>query len=228
MKSKIKLIIVFSFCSFVFFLPKNICRMKNIEDNPVNQSNNKNPKIEAVSDCNYTLASSLEGIVIPEDIKKNLRLVNVYYYSFDGKLHKGQLVINKNLVNDIKIVFKEIRKEKFPIAKVVPIVAYTWSDSASMADDNTSAFNYRVIKGTDRLSNHAFGIAIDINPKLNPQITKDAILPSNGSYRTAKAGTITENSFLVRLFKKLGWSWGGDWKSSKDYQHFEKKINWRN
>lgn len=178
---------------------------------------------KAIIDCNYTLSEALAGIRIPAWIRKNLRLVNVYYYSFDGKLHEGQLVINKFLVKDIKAIFREIKNRKFPIQRVIPIVRYGWSDDSSMKDDNTSAFNYRVVKGTHILSEHAYGRAIDINPWLNPQIKRGKIISDGAHYNPNKPGTITKNSFIVKAFLRRGWIWGGNWRSTKDYQHFEKR-----
>jgi hypothetical protein len=94
-----------------------------------------------------------------------------------------------------------------------------------MADNNTSAFNYRKVAGKNSLSNHSFGIAIDINPFQNPAIYSDGnISPKGASYDTKKAGTIDEKSFITIEFKKLGWTWGGDWNSLKDYQHFQKVM----
>ena len=179
-------------------------------------------KQQIISDCSYNLEEALSGRDIPADIKSELVLVNVEYYSFDGKIHRGQLVINKALKKDIIFIFKELKKIKFPIAKVIPVAAYKWSDSASMKDNNTSAFNYRFIKGTKKLSNHALGRAVDINPLFNPQIKKNEVLPPEGSYNPRRPGTITKNSEVVKFFKEKGWTWGGNWKNSKDYQHFEK------
>jgi hypothetical protein len=177
-----------------------------------------------IIDSDYTLEDALTGIKIPEAIKKNLRIVAVSYFSFDNKEHQGQLVIHKNLVSDIKFVFNMIKEKRFPISKVIPIVKYNWDDEQSMKDNNTSAFNYRFIIGTKKLSNHCFGTAIDINPLLNPFIRKDLIQPEGALYDPHKDGTIEGNSFIVKEFKKLGWTWGGDWKDRKDYQHFEKKL----
>lgn len=179
---------------------------------------------EIIIDSDYTLKDALTGIKIPDDIKKNLRIADVYYYSFDNKEHHGQIMIHKDLVADIKTVFEMINKKRFPIAKVIPIVKYNWNDEESMKDNNTSAFNYRFISGTQKLSNHSSGTAIDINPLLNPYIRKDLIQPEGVVYDPDKEGTITGNSFIVKEFKKLGWTWGGDWKDRKDYQHFEKKL----
>ncbi len=186
-------------------------------------TNNAYPqKDKAIIDCNYTFKESISKLDFPNEIKTNLRLVTVEYYSFDNKLHQGQIVVHKDLTEDIKSIFNLIEAKRFKIAKVIPIVYYNWSDDKSMEDNNTSAFNYRFVAGTKRLSNHATGKAIDINPFLNPQVFKDQVYPSTAKYNPEIEGTITANSFLVKEFKKLGWSWGGDWKRSKDYQHFEK------
>ncbi len=180
-------------------------------------------KDSVIVDSFYSLNQALNGKQIPGYIRKDLRIVNVFYYSFDGKIHEGQVVIHKNLVADIKKIFALMRKEKFPVAKAIPAVKYGWSDKLSMLDNNTSAFNYRDVKGTRLLSAHAAGRAIDINPFLNPQIKHNKEFPAGASYNPAKPGTITRNSFLVKAFLKMGWQWGGSWTTTKDYQHFEKR-----
>ncbi|MGB9702641.1 MAG: M15 family metallopeptidase [Candidatus Kapaibacteriota bacterium] len=178
-----------------------------------------------IIDCNYKFNEAIQGTTAPKEIIDNLILLDVEYYSFDNKLHRGQLVIHKNLKDDIQYIFNLIKNKKFPIEKVIPIVKYNWSDDASMADNNTSAFNYRKVAGKNSLSNHSFGIAIDINPFQNPAIYSDGtISPKGASYNTKKAGTIDEKSFITIEFKKLGWTWGGDWNSLKDYQHFQKVM----
>lgn len=175
-----------------------------------------------IIDCSYSFTEAVSNLYFPNDIKNNLIILTVRYYSFEDKLHQGQIVINKNLEEDIKSIFKLIEEKRFKVAKVIPIVFYNWSDEKSMLANNTSAFNYRFIAGTKRLSNHAMGKAIDINPFLNPQVFKDKVYPKSAKYNPKVEGTITADLFLVNEFKKMGWSWGGDWKDSKDYQHFEK------
>ncbi len=179
------------------------------------------PKI--IIDCNYTFEEALEGIEIPSSIINELTLVEVEYYSFDDKLHRGQLVVNKKAEKDIKIIFNLIRELKFPIAKVIPAVKYNWDDEASMKDNNTVAFNYRKVKGSKVLSAHSYGMAIDINPIQNPHIKGKITLPQIGKYDQKGKGTILHDSKLVKEFVNRGWHWGGRWRSSKDYQHFEKK-----
>jgi len=173
---------------------------------------------------NMKLEEAIFGTKAPKEIIDSLIIVDVEYYNFDKKLCKGQLVINYTLKEDILEAFELIKKLKFPIAKVIPIVKYNWDDNKSMADNNTSAFNYRFIANTNRLSNHSWGRAIDINPFQNPAIYNDGkISPSGAKYDTDAEGTLTANSDIVKFFKSRGWRWGGDWTSLKDYQHFDKQ-----
>jgi hypothetical protein len=185
---------------------------------------NQNEESGYVIDSEIEFEEAVAGHNIPQSVLDNLRLVNVYYYGFDDKLHKGQLVVHKDIVLDMIEIFELIRESRFPIGKVIPISKYGWSDEKSMQDNNTSAFNYRFISGSRVISNHAAGLAIDINPALNPYIKNGDSLPENCIYDTTKAGTILSDSELVKEFKRRGWQWGGDWKSLKDYQHFEKKL----
>ena len=168
-----------------------------------------------------TLAEALAGKEIPEEIRGNLALTDVPYLSFGGIEKIGQLVVHEILVEDVKYLFNALLERQFPIEKIVPIVAYDWDDDASMADNNTSAFNYRKIYRADRLSNHSYGRAIDINPLLNPYEGRDgSVVPPGATYDTNVPGTVTED--IAAIFKLRGWAWGGDWTSVKDWQHFEK------
>ena len=179
--------------------------------------------IKIIIDCRYTFEEAISGIEIPSSIISELRLLEVEYYSFDDKLHRGQVVVNKKVEKDIIAIFSLIKELKFPIAKVIPAVKYNWDDEASMNDNNTVAFNYRKVKGSKVLSAHSYGMAIDINPIQNPHVKGKVIQPPNAKYDPKVRGTILKDSEIVKEFIKRGWQWGGRWKSSKDYQHFEKK-----
>ena len=176
-----------------------------------------------IIDSDITLEQALSNDSIPASAKNKLDIVEIYYYSFDNKLHKGQLVIRKELVGDISAIFTEIKNSHFPINKVVPIIKYNWSDILSMEDNNTSAFNYRTVHSTKLISSHSLGIAIDINPLFNPQIKHGRVLPPGIVYDRSKPGTLTAGCIVVKAFIKRGWQWGGHWQTTKDYQHFEKK-----
>jgi len=164
----------------------------------------------------------------PPAIKNRQRIIDVLYYSFDNDVHKGQLVIDERLVEDIREVFRVALEFKFPFAWVLPISneqfleGGRWSDDLSMAANNTSAFNYREKTGGGTLSKHAYGFAIDINPQLNPYIKGDVVFPPGSVYNIDQPGTLSEGHPVVQAFLNLGWEWGGRWESLKDYQHFEK------
>jgi len=184
-----------------------------------------------IVDSNVTLSSALRKYAPPE-FKSRQRIVDVLYYSFDGKVHKGQVVIEKRLVRDIQRVFQVAFDNKFPITSVIPVSHDKFykngewnSDGQSMLSNNTSAFNYRVVTGGKKLSMHAYGFAIDINPVQNPYFKGKVVLPEGAVYDPAKPGTLTRNCPVVRVFINLGWDWGGNWKSLKDYQHFEKVLD---
>jgi len=168
-----------------------------------------------------TFEEALQGKEIPEEIRNNLTLVTVPYFSFDREVCEGQLVVHTEVANEVQEVFKKLFEMKFPIRQVVPIVAYNWDDDASMAANNTSAFNYRIIAGTNRLSHHATGRAIDINPVQNPYVGVDGVVaPASAMYDLTQQGTVTSD--IVSIFKSYGWEWGGDWTDRKDWQHFQK------
>jgi len=158
-------------------------------------------------------------------------MLEVLYYSFDGKIHKGQLVIDRRLAGDIREVFRVALATKFLINSVIPISHPRFyangkynEDDQSMMFNNTSAFNYRTATRSKNLSMHAYGFAIDINPVQNPYIKKRLVLPPGAVYDPRRPGTLTRNCPVVKAFLRLGWTWGGNWKSLKDYQHFEKAL----
>jgi peptidoglycan LD-endopeptidase CwlK len=191
-----------------------------------NQSFNQNAvqdHPEIIIDCKYSFEEAVSGIEIPGSIIKQLTLIDVEYYSFDNKLHKGQIVTNKKAVKDLIEIFDFIKSSKFPIDRVIPVVMFNWDDDISMNENNTTAFNYRKVKGFSVLSAHSYGLAIDINPLQNPHIKGKSVQPVKGNYNPKVRGTILRDSKLVGEFVKRGWQWGGRWRSSKDYQHFEKK-----
>jgi peptidoglycan L-alanyl-D-glutamate endopeptidase CwlK len=176
-----------------------------------------------IIDSQMSIAEAIDGTKAPEYMIRELCLVDVLYYSFDGELHQGQLVVHQSVRQEIEEIFALIRSERFPVARVIPIVHYGWSDNASMAANNTSAFNYRRVAGTRRLSRHATGHAVDINPIQNPVIYQDGrISPKGARYQPGISGTLSEDSLVVRAFIDRGWCWGRHFKSMMDHHHFQK------
>ncbi|MCX7001826.1 MAG: M15 family metallopeptidase [bacterium] len=176
-----------------------------------------------IIDSRLTRAESLAGTQAPDQVKDQMVMLDVRYYSFDNQLHQGQIVVDCDAQDDVQRIFRVMLHERFLIDKCIPLVHYAWSDDASMADNNTSGFNYRTIAGTNCLSNHSFGRAIDINPVQNPAIyANGSRAPQGAQYDPQAKGTLAAQGAIVKEFTHLGWRWGGDYKSFKDYQHFEK------
>ncbi len=176
-----------------------------------------------IIDSAMSFAEAVAGSTAPLEIIDSLSMVDVNYYSFDRKLHQGQIIADARLEDDIYEIFQLIEKIKFPVGKVIPIVAYSWEDGDSMADNNSSAFNFRVIANTSKLSLHSFGRAVDINPVQNPVIYPTGIIAPEGAvYRPRNKGAFHASHPVVQEFVKRGWHWGGNFEQPKDYHHFEK------
>lgn len=162
--------------------------------------------------------------------RADLRYVRFLHHGFDGEIHVGELVVNQAIASDIRDIFLELYEEEYPIEKAVLIDEYDADDEASMRDNNTSCFNFRVIAGSKSLSNHALGLAVDINPLYNPYVKAKngtvIVQPETASeYTDRKANCayyISEDDICCKAFVSRGFSWGGNWKSLKDYQHFER------
>lgn len=163
----------------------------------------------------------------PQNILMRQKIVDVTYVSFDGSVHQGQIVVDEDLVKDVQDAFALLLHEEFPITSVIPISdpRFHWDDNLSMKANNSSGFNYRLVANTARMSNHAYGRAIDINPKLNPFVSRSGeTSPEGAIWDPVKPGTITADSSIVRFFLSRGWEWGGNWTDRKDYQHFQKPL----
>lgn len=163
---------------------------------------------------------------------EDLAYVHVLHYDFEGQIQEGELICNQTIAQDLTEIFKELYDNQYPIEKIRLIDAYDADDDASMEDNNTSCFNYRVVEGKTTLSNHSYGLAIDVNPFYNPYVrTKDGntlVSPEDAvPYADRSADfpyKIDENDLCCQLFAEHGFTWGGNWNSVKDYQHFEKVI----
>ncbi len=182
-----------------------------------------NDESDVIIDSDYGFAEALAGTNAPLEIVDRLSLLDVCYFSFDGIKHQGQIIIDNTLEDDIADIFLLIEKLKFPVGKVIPICAYAWHDGDSMADNNSSSFNFRLIEGTNKLSLHSLGRAVDINPVQNPAIYPSGVVaPAGAVYDPKKAGALTAGHPVVKEFLKRGWRWGGNFEQPKDYHHFEK------
>ncbi|MGW7329673.1 M15 family metallopeptidase [Streptomyces sp. NPDC054840] len=167
-------------------------------------------------------ATLRDGCPVPPE---RLRLVRMNHWGFDGKVHRGELVVHEDAVAPVLKVFGKAFAARFPIRRMRVMTAYGGSDLAAMADDNTSAFNCRRVTGDPgRLSRHSYGDAIDINPVENPYVdVQGTSHPPNGRPHLdrgrTRPGMIIPDDVLTRAFREVGWYWGGRWRPP-DYQHF--------
>lgn len=181
----------------------------------------------------YITGCSYPAIDEPLEISyEDLFYIHILHYNFEGEVTEGEIICNSAIAADLLEIFYELYLNEYQLEKVCLIENYGGDDELSMADNNTSCFNYRVVAGSKKLSQHAYGLAIDINPFYNPYVTYP-----NGGVNIAPAGSeayadrsadfpykIDENDLCYKLFKEHGFTWGGDWNSSKDYQHFQKAL----
>jgi D-alanyl-D-alanine carboxypeptidase len=147
------------------------------------------------------------------------------YWGFDKKPHQGQMVVHARAAKDIVKVFERLYDVRYPIRRMELVDKYKGSDFDSIEADNTSAFNCRNATGSSTWSQHAYGLAVDINPCENPYVTasggvahKDCVKYRNRDRRDP--GVIHRGDKVVRAFASIGWGWGGLWSGTRDYQHF--------
>lgn len=153
-------------------------------------------------------------------LRNILETVEVEHITSPGVRVKNLLIVHKIVAPDIVNIFKEMADSGFIIEKIEPMSKYQWNDRKSMAANNTSAFNYRLVAGTKSISRHANGLALDINPLWNPYVSGKYVSPPGAIYDIKKPGTIHKDSPAYKIFLKHGWKWGGSWTPYKDYQHF--------
>jgi hypothetical protein len=161
--------------------------------------------------------------VPPED----LRQLTLAFHDFNNKSQTGALIVNRLVADEVVRLFESLYRHGFQIERMMPIESYKGDDDASMAANNTSAFNCRDATGKPGVfSNHSWGRAIDINPLTNPYVKGDKVLPPDGRKYLDRTksypGSILKDGFVVKEFEKAGWTWGGRWSDRQDYQHFEK------
>jgi len=157
----------------------------------------------------------------------DLRLLKVRHWGFDGKVHRGRLVVHEDSARGMVRVMRNLFRHHFPIRRMRLVDAYGADDHRSMNADNTSAFNCRFVSGTSRWSEHAYSHAIDINPVENPYADSDGYVspPAGAPYRDRSQrakGLIHRGGNVIQAFAAIGWKWGGYWSWPKDYQHFSR------
>ncbi len=156
-----------------------------------------------------------------------LAYVEVDHRTLDGGDARGELVVNARIAPQTLALFHRLWAIGFPIARMRLIDDHGADDDRSMAADNSSAFCFRTVAGTDLISQHAFGLAIDLNPVENPWVQPGRFVPAEGAPFLDRArlrpGMIVRPGPVTRVLDELGWEWGGDWRHASDYHH----IVWR-
>ena len=155
----------------------------------------------------------------------DLRLVSLTYIGFDGRAHTGTLVVNRSATTAIIGAFRRLYAARFPIRRMVPVDAYGGDDFRSIEADNTSAFNCRPATGSTHWSQHAYGLAVDVNPIENPYMDDGkSSHPASTPYldrARVRPGMAVAGGTLVEAFAAVGWGWGGSWSGLvQDTQHF--------
>lgn len=165
-------------------------------------------------------------------LRSSLRYLHLLHYTEDGRIKLGEMICHKDIADDLTDIFRKLFEAKYPIENMQLIDNYGADDIRSMEHNNNTCFNYRTVAGSKKLSNHSLGKAVDINPLYNPYVKrrKDGtfkVSPEKGRKYADRTKTfkykIDRNDLAYRLFKQHGFRWGGDYRSLKDYQHFEKE-----
>ncbi|WP_231995574.1 M15 family metallopeptidase [Mycobacterium sp. 1274756.6] len=180
------------------------------------------PRVSAV-DAAALGASWRPGCPVPPE---QLRRVTVDHLGFDQETHRGELIVHRDVVDEVIAIFADLHRMGYPIERMRTVERYPGADDeASMRDNNTSAFNCRRIPGSGNWALHAYGRAIDVNPLLNPYLDSDGVQPGNAEVYLDRTridpGLLHDGDAAVRAFTDRGWTWGGHWRSPVDYQHFE-------
>ena len=161
--------------------------------------------------------------------REDLRYLHVLHVDLNGETHEGEMIVNYHIAGDVLDILRQLYEAHYPIEKIRLVDEYDADDELSMEDNNTSSFNFRFISHTTRVSKHGLGLAVDINPLYNPYVKtvdgKRIVEPVTGEpYLDRDADfpyKIDHEDLCFRLFTEHGFEWGGDWKTEKDYQHFQ-------
>lgn len=203
------------------------------ETDILNQTYENNKEQFFISEISDDIFEKMQGKSYKADCtlpRENLRYIHVLHVGFDNQVHEGELVVNKDIADDVLEIFKELYESGYQIEKVRLVDEYDADDEASMSDNNSSAFNFRFISHTTKISKHGMGMAVDINTLYNPYVKtvdgEQSIEPANAADYVDRSKDflhkIDHDDLCYKLFMEHGFEWGGDWKHSKDYQHFEK------
>lgn len=162
--------------------------------------------------------------------RSDLRYLRLLHRDAKGRIILGEMVCHRLVAKELTEIFRQLYENRYPIERMRLADVYGGDDNRSMVANNTSCFNFRKVAGTSRLSAHSRGMAVDINPLYNPYVRtrngKLHVQPDEGKRyadRNVKSDyRLVRGDLCHRLFTAHGYTWGGAWRTAKDYQHFEK------
>lgn len=155
---------------------------------------------------------------------RDLRYLRVSFWGFDRRAHTGELIVQERHARPVVGVFRTLFRARFPIEQMTLPTSAERDPTPSGDGNGTGAMVCRATTGGTSYSAHAYGLAIDLNPFLNPYQRADLVIPERASAYLNRSwvrpGMVRPHGLVVRAFARIGWSWGGDWRTLKDYQHF--------
>lgn len=164
--------------------------------------------------------------------REDLRYIRALHWDYDQQMHVGEMICNAKIADRVVSILRQLFDAKYPIQRMLLPDVYDANDEKQMRDNNSSCFCYRAVAGSGKLSKHARGLAVDINTLYNPyyKVRKDGtryIQPLTAAAYCDRTKQfpykIDHNDLCFRLFTQAGFEWGGDWRTCKDFQHFELK-----
>lgn len=158
-----------------------------------------------------------------------LRYIQLTFWGFDDRPHAGELLVHRSVASDLVGVFRRLYRARFPIEEMRVETREELDVPPTGDGNNTTAFVCRPVTGGEGWSQHAYGLAIDINPFHNPYRKGDLVVPELASAYVdrdwRRPGMIHEGDVVVAAFDALGWGWGGRWRTLDDWQHFSTSGN---
>lgn len=160
--------------------------------------------------------------------QEQLSLLTIKYFDFTGNVNNGVMLVHHKIAEAVQIIFRQLFELKFPIEQMRLSDAFDNDDILMMEANNSSCFNHRPILGTDLLSMHSYGLAIDLNPRQNPYLVIDEKIGAIEVFPKTATHYLNRNNIrpgmvepIVYLFKEHNFVWGGDWNKPIDYHHFQ-------
>ena len=153
-----------------------------------------------------------------------LRYLIVSHFGFDGETHTGEIIVNTAIAEDVVEVFRKLYEARFPIEQMRVTRLDEVDDHPTGDFNETGSFVCRPAVGSTNWSYHAYGLAIDVNPFHNPYVKDDLVIPELASTYAdrddVRTGMISPGDVVTEAFADIGWEWGGEWSSLKDWMHF--------